>query len=414
CSSDLANARKLVVKSEHDRLSGWPPVYRPRSTDGNRLEPAAGACRLLPVVCAPRGGPAFAGRVSMAKSLRIRRNTRAVRVWLIAAVGFASALAGASAPARGADDDPYARAEAWLCRPGASDLCAAPVVATVVQSDGSRGTRVLKPNPSAPIDCFYVYPTVSEDPGGNSGMTSGPGEKRAVAQQFAAFASVCRPFAPIYRQVTIAGLEAVLRHEPLPVDFELPYQDVRAAWRHYLAHDNGGRGVVLIGHSQGARILASLLVHDIEGKPEQRLLAGALILGFDVEVPNGKDVGGTFKAIPLCRVAGQSGCVVAYETFPASSIPPGGSPFPHPQTPGLERACPDPAALAGGRLDPILATQTNLVGEPPLDPGWGAFVKPLEAPFVSLPGIASGHCVEGAKASYLSVSINSPLDRKSV
>jgi hypothetical protein len=344
----------------------------------------------------------------MAKSLRIRRNTRAVRVWLIAAVGFASALAGASAPARGADDDPYARAEAWLCRPGASDLCAAPVVATVVQSDGSRGTRVLQPNPAAPIDCFYVYPTVSEDPGGNSGMTSGPGEKRAVAQQFAAFASVCRPFAPIYRQVTIAGLEAVLRHEPLPVDFELPYQDVRAAWRHYLAHDNGGRGVVLIGHSQGARILASLLVHDIEGKPEQRLLAGALILGFDVEVPNGKDVGGTFKAIPLCRVAGQSGCVVAYETFPASSLP-DDSRFTHPETPGTEIACTDPAALAGGRLDPILATQTNLVGEPPLDPGWGAFVKPLEAPFVSLPGIASGHCVEGTKASYLSVSINSPL-----
>ena len=68
----------------------------------------------------------------------------------------------------------------------------------------------------------------------------------------------------------------------------------------------------------------------------------------------------------------------------------------------------DPAALAGGRLDPILATQTNLVGEPPLDPGWAAFVKPLDTPFVSLPGIASGHCVEGPKTSYLSVSINSP------
>jgi hypothetical protein len=345
----------------------------------------------------------------MAKRLPNRRNARTVRGWLLAAAGFLSALAGAAAPARAADDDPYARPEAWLCRPGASDVCAAPVVATVVQHDGSRATRVLKPNPAAPIDCFYVYPTVSEDPAGNSGMTSGPGEKRAVAQQFAAFASICRPFAPIYRQVTIAGVEAVLRHEPLPVDFALPYEDVRAAWRHYLAHDNDGRGVVLIGHSQGARILARLLVHEIEGKPEQRLLAGALILGFDVEVPEGKDVGGTFKAIPLCRAAGQSGCVVAYETFPASSLPPDDSRFSHPETPGMEIACTDPAALAGGRLDPILATQTNLLGEPPLDPGWAAFVKPLDAPFVSLPGIAAGHCVEGAKASYLSVSINSPL-----
>ncbi|HEY1887821.1 MAG TPA: DUF3089 domain-containing protein [Roseiarcus sp.] len=346
----------------------------------------------------------------MAKSLRNPRNARTVRGWLIAAAGFASALASAAAPALAADDDAYARPEAWLCRPGVSDLCAAPVVATVVQSDGSRGSRVLKPNPAAPIDCFYVYPTVSEDPAGNSGMTGGPGEKRAVAQQFAAFASVCRPFAPIYRQVTIAGVEAVLRHEPLPVDFKLPYEDVRAAWRHYLAHDNDGRGVVMIGHSQGARILARLIVHEIEGKPEQRLLAGALILGFDVEVPEGKDVGGTFKAIPLCRAAGQSGCVVAYETFPASSLPPDESRFTHPETPGMEIACTDPAALAGGKLDPILATHTNLIGKPPLDPGWAAFVKPLDAPFVSVPGIASGHCVEGPNASYLSVSINLPSE----
>ena len=344
----------------------------------------------------------------MAKSLRTRRDARTVRCSLIAAAGLAFALVSVARPARAADDVFYARPEAWLCRPGASDLCATPIIATVVQSDGSRATRVLKPNPAAPIDCFYVYPTVSEDPAGNSGMTSGPGEKRAVAQQFAAFASVCRPFPPIYRQVTIAGVEAVLQHAPLPVDFKLPYEDVREAWRHYLAHDNEGRGVVLIGHSQGARILARLLVHEIEGKPEQRLLAGALILGFDVEVPEGKDVGGTFKTIPLCRAAGQNGCVVAYETFPATALPSDDSRFTHPETLGMEIACTDPAALAGGRLDPILATQTNLVGKPPLDPGWAAFVKPLDTPFVSLPGIASGHCVKGKNTSYLSVSINPP------
>ena len=31
--------------------------------------------------------------------------------------------------------------------------------------------------------------------------------------------------------------------------------DVVAAWRHYLDHDNRGRGVVLIGHSQGTGML---------------------------------------------------------------------------------------------------------------------------------------------------------------
>ena len=74
----------------------------------------------------------------------------------------------------------------------------------------------------------------------------------------------------------------------------------------------------------------------------------------------------------------------------------------------MEIACTDPAALARGKLDPILATQTNLLGKAPLDPSWAAFVKPLDAPFVSLSGIASGQCAEGPKASYLSVSINPP------
>jgi hypothetical protein len=81
---------------------------------------------------------------------------------------------------------------------------------------------------------------------------------------------------------------------------------------------------------------------------------------------------------------------------------------PYSETPSMKIAGTDPAALAGGRLDPILATQTNLLGKPPLDPSWAAFVKPLDTPFVSLPGIVSGHCVDGTKASYLSVSINAP------
>jgi hypothetical protein len=99
----------------------------------------------------------------MARSLRNPRHSRTVRGWLIAVAGLGSALASVAGPARAADDDPYARPESWRCRPGRSDLCAAPVVATVIQSDGSRANRVFKPNPSAPIDCFYVYPTVSED-----------------------------------------------------------------------------------------------------------------------------------------------------------------------------------------------------------------------------------------------------------
>src|SRR5271155_3783846 len=95
----------------------WRPVYRALLTDGNWLERVAGAPRRLPLACGRQRGPAFAAGVSMAKSLRSRRNARTVCARLIAVVGFASALAGSTVPARAADDDPYARPEAWLCRP---------------------------------------------------------------------------------------------------------------------------------------------------------------------------------------------------------------------------------------------------------------------------------------------------------
>ena len=54
------------------------------------------------------------------------------------------------------------------------------------------------------------------------------------------------------------------------LDRGLGYDDVRDAWNYYLQHDNHGRGVVLIGHSQGAYVLAALLAQEIDGKPVSR------------------------------------------------------------------------------------------------------------------------------------------------
>ena len=39
----------------------------------------------------------------------------------------------------------------------------------------------------------------------------------------------------------------------------LAYNDVLDAWNYYLKNDNGGRGVVLVGHSQGSGVLTQLI-----------------------------------------------------------------------------------------------------------------------------------------------------------
>ena len=90
----------------------------------------------------------------------------------------------------------------------------------------------------------------------------GPRGEERVPQQFARFGSKCRTFAPMYRQITLRGLQTALATSADPLALfskGLQYDDVRDAWQHYLKNDNQGRGVVLIGHSQGAYILQALI-----------------------------------------------------------------------------------------------------------------------------------------------------------
>jgi pimeloyl-ACP methyl ester carboxylesterase len=232
----------------------------------------------------------------------------------------AQAPAAAVAAAPAAKND-YGDGKSWLCRPGREDACTVDISTTVVAANGTLTTETFTANPNAPIDCFYLYPTVSLDATGNSDMNPGPEEKGVVRTQLARFASQCRVFAPMYRQFTLVALRAATTGKPIASDRTLAYADVLDAWQHYLANDNKGRGVVLIGHSQGSGMLAQLIRNEIDGKPVQKQLVSALLLGSNIAVPAGKDVGGAFQHVPLCRSASQTGCVISYVTF-RSNIPP--------------------------------------------------------------------------------------------
>src|SRR5208283_3468442 len=100
----------------------------------------------------------------------------------VPAAAFGAALAASlfaidAVSATGADV--YANSDAWLCRPGRQDACAVDQHATIVAADGRLTRESFHADPDAPIDCFYVYPTVSNEPGGNSDRVIGPEQKRA-------------------------------------------------------------------------------------------------------------------------------------------------------------------------------------------------------------------------------------------
>jgi hypothetical protein len=96
------------------------------------------------------------------------------------------------------------------------------------------------------------------------------------------------------------------------------YDSLLAAWKDYLAHDNHGRPVVFIGHSQGAAMLIKLLRAQVDASARLRKkMVSAIILGGNVQVAKGRDVGGSFRHIPTCASATETGCVIAYSTFAA-------------------------------------------------------------------------------------------------
>jgi len=335
------------------------------------------------------------------------------------------AAPGAGKPGRAAEG-PYAGYESaiyadpahWLCRPDADDVCDHDLDATVVRASGRTKVRRWRAARKPKIDCFYVYPTISTDQAGNSDLVPGDDQERfMVRQQAARLGSVCRVFAPVYRQVTLTALLARLGGTPIPADRALAYADVVDAWKQYIAHDNRGRGVVLVGHSQGAGLLVDLVKNEIDPNPQLReRLVSAMLLGTSLQVPEGADVGGDFAHVPLCRAERDTGCAISYASFRAAAPPPANSLFGRSLQPGWKAACTNPASLAGGRgvLHPFLpASGRSLPLLPPSAPAWVDPARNVEitTPFVTLPRFVEAECAERDGFAYLAITVTAdPAD----
>lgn len=307
----------------------------------------------------------------------------------------------------GVDGVDYADPASWLCLPGREDACTMPLTVTEVAADGTvTGSEVAAADDPA-FDCFYVYPTVSNDPTPNSDMAAGEEERRVAELQAAPFGQACRVYAPLYRQVTLTALRRGMATGNFEgVDRAMAYGDVKAAWDHYLAGHNAGRGVVLVGHSQGSGVLADLLAREIEGRPVAGRMIAAYLIGWSMAVPEGEDVGGQFASTPPCRAADQTGCLVSFVSFRATVPPPADSRFGRVEGEGMEAVCVNPAAPGGGAapLDAWLsATRLSSSAEPP---AWTAENPQIDSDFVTVPGLLTGECVSEGGFTYLKVQVH--------
>jgi Protein of unknown function (DUF3089) len=290
----------------------------------------------------------------------------------------------------------------WLCRPGHSpDPCAQPRTATsVTASDAQSSFSTTSTAQAKKFDCFYVYPTVSKEPSLNADLSI-QSEETAIAQgQASQFSTVCKVWAPMYRQATQAALSDGEAFSPQVI--ATAYSSLLAAWKDYLKHDNHGRPVIFIGHSQGAAMLIKLLRTQVD--PSQKLrkrLVSAIILGGNVQVPTGRDVGGSFRHIPTCASPSETGCVIAYSSFPSEpgsdavvGRPGQGVSVQSGQTAkaGQQVACVNPVTFSSsvGDLEPMYPTVVHEV-------------RGVTTPWITFPDLYSAQCMQNGGASWLQV-----------
>lgn len=300
-----------------------------------------------------------------------------------------------------AQETDYGDASNWLCRADMEDLgaCDVDLTTTIVNANGRLAIEEFRKAEDPAIDCFYVYPTVSLDTTANSDLEAGPEEYSVIVSQFARFGSRCRTFAPMYRQFTLTGLRGGASGE---VDRQMGYRDVLGAWNHYLENYNNGRGVVLVGHSQGSGVLTSLIRNEIDGQEIQQQIISAMLLGTTVQVPDGELVGGTFKQMPLCTSAYQNECIVVYATF-RDSVPPRATALFGRNGEDTVSACVNPALLAKGNTEAEAYLSTG--GRTGLD-NWTKEKGVLDTPFAKVPGLISTECASTDTHTYLELTVH--------
>lgn len=235
----------------------------------------------------------------------------------------------------------------WLCRPGQSpDPCTASLDTTVVEPNGSRHVVHYAAARDPAVDCFYVYPNITHQTTPNANREVDPQQTAIAELEASPFSQVCRVFAPVYREATGTARGAAAEARA----FRTAYDSVLSAWRDYLAHYNHGRGVVLIGHSEGSHMLAALLASQVDQVPGVRkLLVSAITTG--ANIPTDEVGSGPPETVGPCKSPTQFGCQVDFNAY--SGTPPSNAAFGRPpkvEVDGhaVEDMCTNPADLSGG------------------------------------------------------------------
>lgn len=171
---------------------------------------------------------------------------------------------------------------------------------------------------NATADVFFIYPThffsrKEWNADVNDTKLNNHIAERSIYHQASVFNGSCKVYAPYYRQATFNAYFSLDNPDAYKA-FDLAYLDVKNAFQYYLDHYNNGRPIIIAGHSQGTTHAKWLLRDFFEGKPLQKQLVCAYLIGmpvYDYE----------FTTIAPCDSANQTGCFVSWRSYLSGSEP---------------------------------------------------------------------------------------------
>ncbi len=197
----------------------------------------------------------------------------------------------------------YGRAENWAALPTKTDA-----------ADRVPSGNFTDRQATAAADVFFVHPTIYQgnDPEQPWNAALGDMElnekvdESTILNQATVFNAAGRVYAPRYRQAHLRVFYP--RGQPDGERaLDTAYADVRTAFRYYLENYNDGRPFVIASHSQGTVHAERLIRDEVDGRPTQKQLVAAYLVGMPIAVD-------AFQSIPVCADSTQTGCFVSWRT----------------------------------------------------------------------------------------------------
>lgn len=200
----------------------------------------------------------------------------------------------------------YRNIDYWAAHPWKKDLSDSIPQPLIVQKRDSLA------------DVFFIHPTtytnrkIGWNADINDAELNAKTDYTSILYQSSVFNQHCRVFAPRYRQAHFSAF--FISNEESKTIFDTAYADIKRAFQFYLERYNNNRPIIIAGHSQGGLMAERLLKEFFDGKPLQKKLIVAYIIGWPIPQ-------NIFEKIPVCIDSLQTNCFAGWRTFKKNYIP---------------------------------------------------------------------------------------------